>query len=965
MMLLDRDREVAALDERVAEARDGSGRLVLIEGPAGIGKSGLLAELRERARPRLRILSARASELEREFAFGVVRQLFEAEVAARGPGGPLAGATAGGSTGPLAGAATPGFTGPLPGAPARDSSDPLAGAAAPAAAVFASAPGAAGEGDASFAALHGLFWLTLNLAAEHPLLLAVDDLHWCDRPSLRFLAYVARRLDGVPALVATTLRSSEPGTDPALLAELAHDPGTVALRPGPLGEDAVRALVRGELGAGADERFCAACHEATGGNPLLLRQLLRTLEAEGVPPDAAHADEVRAVGPRAVASTVLLRLARLPHDAVAVARAVSVLGESAELPVVAALAELGEPAVAAAARALVRAEILRPEPPLAFVHPLVRDAVYHELPPGGRELQHERAAQALRASGADTEHVAAQLLAAPRRGEEWVSALLEEAAAAAMGKGAADSAAAYLRRALQEPPAPERRTPVLLTLGEAEALTHGPTGAERLHAAYDAVDDPVVRAQVGGGLARLLMFTGTAEESSAIARDAAAGLPQGHEDLRRWLEANELVNVFWGDDTPRMRERLARYRRAPGDDGLGSNSLAAMAAFEWAYAGGGAEKCCAIALEAIRAGDLIARDNGPIPVCALLVFTLADRDEAVEFLDDALAEAHTTGSVLSTSGNQLWHGFARLRRGDLAEAEALLRSSIALTNTWGFSTIGERYPTVFLAATLLMRGDVAGARRELDRTSDTGDTADSTRWQLMWKTRLLAAEGRWDEVIASAEVMAERFAWVANPSACGWREPLAEALSRLERPAEALAVAEENLELARRWGAPGTVGPALRALGTLRGEEGLPLLEEAVAVLESSSARLEHARALAALGATLRRARRPGEAREPLRRALELAAACDATGLAEHVRTELYASGARPRTDALAGAAALTASERRVAELAATGETNRDVAQALFVTPKTVEVHLSNAYRKLGIRSRRELAAALAEPSTP
>jgi DNA-binding NarL/FixJ family response regulator len=143
------------------------------------------------------------------------------------------------------------------------------------------------------------------------------------------------------------------------------------------------------------------------------------------------------------------------------------------------------------------------------------------------------------------------------------------------------------------------------------------------------------------------------------------------------------------------------------------------------------------------------------------------------------------------------------------------------------------------------------------------------------------------------------------------------------------------------------------------------LLEEAVAVLEASSARLEHARALAALGATLRRARRPGEAREPLRRALELAAACDATGLAEHVRTELYASGARPRTDALAGAAALTASERRVAELAATGETNRDVAQALFVTPKTVEVHLSNAYRKLGIRSRRELAAALAEPSTP
>ena len=127
----------------------------------------------------------------------------------------------------------------------------------------------------------------------------------------------------------------------------------------------------------------------------------------------------------------------------------------------------------------------------------------------------------------------------------------------------------------------------------------------------------------------------------------------------------------------------------------------------------------------------------------------------------------------------------------------------------------------------------------------------------------------------------------------------------------------------------------------------------------ASTARLEHAKALAALGSALRHARRPAEAREPLREALELADACGAPALADEVRSELYAAGARPRTDAMAGVAALTATERRVAELAAGGETNRDIAQALFVTPKTVEVHLSNAYRKLGIRSRRELSAAL------
>ncbi|HZB77039.1 MAG TPA: LuxR C-terminal-related transcriptional regulator, partial [Solirubrobacteraceae bacterium] len=171
--------------------------------------------------------------------------------------------------------------------------------------------------------------------------------------------------------------------------------------------------------------------------------------------------------------------------------------------------------------------------------------------------------------------------------------------------------------------------------------------------------------------------------------------------------------------------------------------------------------------------------------------------------------------------------------------------------------------------------------------------------------------------------------------------------------------ATEELAAARAWGAPGTVGRALTQLGRLEREAGIGRLEEAVALLEGSTAKLEHARALLTLGTAIRHARRPADARDPLRRALELATVCSAPPLAEQARAELYAAGARPRTEALAGVEALTASEKRVADLAATGDTNRDIAQALYVTPKTVEVHLSNAYRKLGIRSRRELATAL------
>jgi DNA-binding CsgD family transcriptional regulator len=213
--------------------------------------------------------------------------------------------------------------------------------------------------------------------------------------------------------------------------------------------------------------------------------------------------------------------------------------------------------------------------------------------------------------------------------------------------------------------------------------------------------------------------------------------------------------------------------------------------------------------------------------------------------------------------------------------------------------------------------------------------------------------------VATAAAIRTRFPHVPNPAAGPWRSLEAQALDRLGRREEALAVAEEELALARAWGAPWTVGRALRVLGTLRRADGLDLLEEAVQVLEGSPARLEHAKALAAAGSAHRLARRPTEARDPLRRALELAEACGAAGLAEHIRSELYAAGARPRSAALSGPESLTASERRVADRAAAGETNRDIAQALFVTPKTVEVHLSSAYRKLGIRSRRELAAAL------
>jgi len=312
--LIERDRELAALAGVVAETSRGDAGGILIEGPAGIGKSGLLDALRAQAAvDGLRVLSARAGELERDFPFGVVRQLFDPSLSDQA---------------------------------VRERW--LADAAGAAAVVF-DAPGSGADGtaeEAAFSTLHGLHWLTLNASSEGPLLLAIDDLHWCDRPSLRFLAYLAKRLEGLPVLVAATLRTGEAGTDVALVAEVASDPRWNVLRPGPLTAPGVEALVRGRLGDDAAPAFSAACHEATGGNPLLLRQLLSALQSDHVRPDAGNVLVVRAIGPRAASRGVLLRLARLPDGAVPVAQAVAVLGESATLPAVAALARLDEAAAA-------------------------------------------------------------------------------------------------------------------------------------------------------------------------------------------------------------------------------------------------------------------------------------------------------------------------------------------------------------------------------------------------------------------------------------------------------------------------------------------------------------------------------------------------------------------------------------------------------------------------------------------
>jgi DNA-binding CsgD family transcriptional regulator len=923
---LERDRELGALEDLIQGALEGRPGLALVEGPAGIGKSRLLGAAREAAeRAGFRVLAARGSDFERELPFGVVRQLFD----------------------------------PLLADPA-DRARWLTGSAQRAARVFEPPDDGAAESDISFGVLYGLFWVTANIAADGPLLLMIDDLHCCDQASLRFVAYLERRLEGLNVLIAAAARTSEQPSDSRLLAEIAEDPVAVSVQPRGLSEAAVTELVRARLGAEAEQPFCAACHEATGGNPLLVRELLKTLQAEHVRPDRAHADAIRDVGPRAVSRTVLLRLARLPGDVVPVARAVAVLGDGAGLPAVATVAQTDEHRVAMAAGALAAAEILRAETPLGFVHPLVRDAVYHDLSAAERELLHERAARALVDLGAAPELVAAQLLAAPCRAEGWFVALLRDAALAARRRGATESAVRYLRRALEEPPPAAQREKLLLELGLVEGSVNPPAAVAHISQVHDRLVDPQMRAQAAAMLGRMLLFTGPAQAAATVVQGALADLPTERTGTRQALEALELYTVAFGAHVPDAAERLARVRAAGLQKGLGGSMLSAVATWDWALRGGTAQECSELALALLADGWLIALDAGFMALVAARVLVIADREEARTVCESALSAAQQMGSLIGVSSVNVWRGWAWLARGELAEAEDALREGLEGIRLMGEENgAGMAYAAGFLARVLIERGDLDGARAALTSCPEPTRGSDEDAVVRRTTVELLLAEGHWQRALVEAALHRERLGDVDNVAWAPWRSLTAQALEGLHRRDDAQASLEEELVAARRWGAPGSLARTLRLLGAMRHENGLDLLREAADTADGSPARLEHAKALAALGSALRLARRPSDARAPLREAFEIASHCGAQPLAEHARNELYAAGGRPRRQALTGPESLTPSERRVAQLAAAGQSNRDIAHALYVTPKTVEVHLTNVYRKLGIRSRGALAGAL------
>ena len=939
--LLERDAELAAVEGLVdgLVGTAGRARLLAIEGLPGIGKSALIAAAKARAHAAgAEVLGARGSELERSFSYGMVRQLFEPFLASQ-PGEERAELLGG-----AAALAEPLFD------PAQIEADPAA--------------------DASLATLHGLYWLTANLAARRPLLLALDDLHWCDLPSLRWLAYLLPRMEELDLSLVVGLRPAEPGVDPALVGRIVSDPLATVIRPAPLSAKAATRLLRETLSPDAEDAFCAACREETGGNPLLLRELVHAIAAEGLAPTDENVPRLRELEGRAGSRAVALRLSGLPSEARALAHAVALIGDDADPRHAAVLAGLDDKAASEAAAALARVDILRAGKPLGFVHPLIRTAVYEELTPLERESGHARAAQLVATAGAEPERIAAHLLRSPPAGDPQVVATLRDAARRAGSRGASESAVAYLRRALEEPPPDAQRAELLRELGSAESRVTGEAAVEHLREAHALIVAPVARAEAALLLGRQLFVLG-GEESDVVFREALDELAGADPELERLLEAGLITHGLFAPGLHReAAERLDRVRGKLDDETVGEKLLLSLLAYHDARAGRPAAEVVPLTRRALADGRILREDAvvgaGFVPTSTVL--SMADLDEVLVVYEEALAEAHRRGSTLVFGAVKVFRSLALIWRGDLGEAEAETREALAAGEVWGATARFARHAAAFLADSLMEQGRLDEAAAVLAGAGSSEVPPGSTRLLFLGdsarRLRLLRGDlaGGLEEMLEAGRQFDE--VGSRNPAFIAWRSPAALALLRLDRHDEAGALVDEEIELARTWGAPRALGAALRAAGLVeRGERGLALLEEAVDVLKGSPARLEHAKARTELGAALRRANRRAAAREQLRQGLELATICEAASLAARAESELLATGARPRRIALSGVASLTPSERRVADLAAEGPTNREIAQTLFVTQRTVEVHLTSIYRKLGISSRSQLADALGESS--
>ncbi|MEU4210928.1 AAA family ATPase [Streptomyces sp. NPDC026206] len=920
--LAGRSFELSGLIRLAARAREGTARVVLLRGPAGIGRTSLLGAVTDRLHP----------------AGFTVRQ--------------HTGRPADERTGERPGVNA--LFGPQPSAPRPPDGTLLAGRTRD-----------------SFAAHRRVYGQAVDLMAENPLALVLDDAQWCDEESLRCLDFVVRRAAARPLFVVLSQRTGCDGPGTAVLTEMLAQDRCTLVELGPLGTGATAQLVARALGGNPDERFVGRCEEITGGNPQLLHRLLAGLREAGVRPDASGLHRLAAAGEGVVASAVPDCLAGQPRPVRQVARALAVLGH-AEPDLLTALSGVTGSRMTAAMDALRRNEVLvpaAPGAPGAMCDP-VRTAVLADLPAPELEKLRARAARILNDTGRPAAEVADQLVLLAELDEPWMLAVLRDAAAEAPGRAAAEAAVRYLQRALAAGLTEDRRKDIRVELARACARVAPAMALWHLREALDAATTPLDQAPIAVEYGLAALNTRSAPEAVRALGDVLDGLHAelGTEpdpavrELRTSVESALLVTAV--NEKAAMtvvRERARSWPVPEGDSPAERRLLSAMSTYA-ALDGATAREAASLARRSLRVEE--TAPSGWWVLGSSVVLGLADEvDEALAGLERALAGSRTRYEprmhIAALVGRSMTlHGV-----GDVTGAAKDARAALDIVEH-NERTAGYPMPSIALSTALLSQGKAREAAAILDPLGRRGTDRHIWEWH-----HYLYTQGRVRRELGDLEGALELWlrcgrsleeAGVTNPVLAPWWLPATTTLVRLGRTAEAAGIVERSEPHIRRWGTPRAHGIGLIAAAVVAdGRARVDRLAEAVDVLADSPARLEHAKAAYQLGHELLARDDAPAARRHLRQAIELATRCGYQALSAVARTLLVTAGGRMPQIAASPLDSLTDSERRIATLAQGGNSNREIAEALFITPRTVEMHLTNVYRKLDVRGRAQLPGGL------
>jgi DNA-binding CsgD family transcriptional regulator/tetratricopeptide (TPR) repeat protein len=935
-VLLDREAELAASATALRAANDGEGSLLMFTGQLGIGKSTLLRQLSALPEARdARFIRAAGAPMERDFELGIICQLFAPVVT---------------------------------GVPGDEESRWLADADH---VVREMLPEGADPMDPELwagmrptipAKLHELL---ARLSREQTVVIVVDDLQWADTPSLRLLVHLAKLVADLRMVIVVTVWEEWPHPGEWLLRQLAALAGTRMELHG-LSLAGTAAFVNRRFGRRGDPKFVHACQEVSAGNPLSLATVLDGLIAKEAPPTASQAATVRALTPALLLDQRMFCLNAQPGPVRELAGAMAVLAGT-EPELVATLAGLGDAAHAEALRRLGRLGLLATGAAGKLVDTAVERAVEETMTAEAREQLHLAAARLLHRSGRPAERVAAQLLSITSAQDDWTTSMFRAAARATLLGGAPETAARYLRCALLGSSSDgEDRARLLLELAGAER-GFDPVSSVR-HVSQAILLLPSVSDRAAAAMGIPPGMIGSNPMLPPVVRKTAEKLGKADEltgeDREAALRLEARLRHFGGADATRLGDAVARLRGfTPGPPMATGGERELSAALVWAATVTGRLTSgeAAYLANRILAGETASPDHVHTAVASLVPALIAADSAAGlgAWLDGALDRARQRNSLVAQTLIHAEQSLLYLHNGQLAQAKILALRAYEDTESSWYEAI--KASTSVLAAIALETRDVELADRIL-AARPVSDDLNLTVHLRMLRGFTASARGDLPAALDSFLDCGTRLltaGWV-NPSLYSWRVWAAHLHGELGDTGKALELADQEFELASDWGAPAARGRALRARGALtEGPDGVLLLREAVDALRESGDRLELSKALVHLS---RRLRTAGEADAGtwLREGSALAEAGGFSWAPAGAAGEFH--GPVPRLIP-SGLAALTKTEQTVVEFVVNGRSNQDIAAVMNVTRRTVEKHLTSAYRKLGVSGRGGLATLKRLPS--